>query len=201
MLLFFIQTKLFLLLTLSRSHCDLCSVPRIIRGILSSGGKCKTIDIPQLHIFLSLHQNSITCITSNMSAHLYQIHKNTSSYIFRALFAIIWDYSSYIELLQSHYTTIILPDVGPVRPEIPRSQCECCVIVNLIQMSTFVGLIYSNSTVDPYFVGTFWYIVAAASTVAANMHINMCTEFQKIYYVCLENHNTVDNTTAGICIY
>jgi hypothetical protein len=41
MSLFFIQTKLFVLFTLCRSHCDLCSVPRIIRGILSSGGKCK----------------------------------------------------------------------------------------------------------------------------------------------------------------
>ena len=38
---FCIQTSLFLLSTLCRSNCDLCSVRRIIRGILSSGGKCK----------------------------------------------------------------------------------------------------------------------------------------------------------------
>jgi hypothetical protein len=44
-------------------------------------------------------------------------------------------------------------------------------------MSTFVGLSYSNSTVDPYFDGTFWYIAAAAATVAATMLINMCAEF------------------------
>jgi len=44
-------------------------------------------------------------------------------------------------------------------------------------MSTFGGLSYSNSTVDPYFDGTFWYTAAAAAAVAATTLINMCTEF------------------------
>ena len=65
-----------------------------------------------------------------------------------------------MESLQSLYTTIVLPECGPVRPERSWSQCDCGVIANLIQMSTFVGLSYSNSAVDPYFDGTFWYTAA-----------------------------------------
>jgi len=44
-------------------------------------------------------------------------------------------------------------------------------------MSTLFGLSYINSTVDPYFDGTFWYIAAAAAAVAATILINMRTGF------------------------